>query len=170
MAAHACLKNKVTEDEKCHNLLRWLILYLMPSLVFVIISRLVSNSIVSLHFICLKRRVSRKISLVKNITDECEKFKIQNFKKKKKKKKEVNGKFRECHNHKPQPTPDTKKKRRKTESNVYKTTKQMHEKHIYRSVLPSHSEVITMLTHISLASHCWDIGKPGMESITLESN
>ena len=80
---------------------------------FVIISRLVSNSIVSVHFICLKRRVSRNISLVKNITDECEKFTIQNYKIKK-----MNGKFRECHNHKPQQTPDTKKKRRKTESNV----------------------------------------------------
>ena len=62
-----------------------------------------------------------KACFEKNITDECEKFTIQNYKK-----------FKECHNHKPQPTPDTKKKRRKTESNVYKTTKQMHEKHIYR--------------------------------------
>ena len=25
MAAHACLKNEFTEDEKCHNLMRWLI-------------------------------------------------------------------------------------------------------------------------------------------------
>ena len=24
-AAHACLKNEFTEDEKCHNLMRWLI-------------------------------------------------------------------------------------------------------------------------------------------------
>ena len=24
MAAHACLKNEFTEDEKCHNLMRWL--------------------------------------------------------------------------------------------------------------------------------------------------
>ena len=23
MAAHACLKNGLTEDEKCHNLMRW---------------------------------------------------------------------------------------------------------------------------------------------------
>ena len=27
MAAHACMKNEFTEDEKYHNLMRWLILY-----------------------------------------------------------------------------------------------------------------------------------------------
>ena len=27
MASHACLKNEFTEDEKCHNLMRWLIMY-----------------------------------------------------------------------------------------------------------------------------------------------
>ena len=26
MAAHAFLKNEFTEDEKCHNLMRWLII------------------------------------------------------------------------------------------------------------------------------------------------
>ena len=25
MAAHACLKNEFTEDEKCHNLMSWLL-------------------------------------------------------------------------------------------------------------------------------------------------
>ena len=28
MAAHACLKNEFTEDEKYHNLMSWLILYI----------------------------------------------------------------------------------------------------------------------------------------------
>ena len=27
MAAHACLKNEFTEDEKCQNLMRWLIFF-----------------------------------------------------------------------------------------------------------------------------------------------
>ena len=29
MAAHACLKNEFTEDEKCHNLMRWLKYFLV---------------------------------------------------------------------------------------------------------------------------------------------
>ena len=32
MAVHARLKNEFTEDEKCHNLMRWLISSLMGSL------------------------------------------------------------------------------------------------------------------------------------------
>ena len=38
-------------------------------------------------------------------------------------------KSRECHNYKPQPTPDTKRKRKMTKTNAHKTNKQMHEKH-----------------------------------------
>ena len=36
---------------------------------------------------------------------------------------------RECHNNKPQPTPDTKMKRQRTEINPCKINKQKHEKH-----------------------------------------
>ena len=41
---------------------------------------------------------------------------------------------REYHSHKPQPTPDTKRKTTKT--NTYKTNKQMHEKHTDQLPLP----------------------------------
>ena len=37
-----------------------------------------------------------------------------------------------CHNHKPQPTSDNKRKRKMTKTNTYKTNKQMHEKHTDR--------------------------------------
>ena len=37
-------------------------------------------------------------------------------------------KSRECHNHKPQAPLDTKRKRKMTKANTYKTNKQMHEK------------------------------------------
>ena len=52
-------------------------------------------------------------------------------------------KARECHNHKPQPTPDTKR-RKMTKTNTYKANKQMHKKHTDQLPLPQ-SEVITML-------------------------
>ena len=40
---------------------------------------------------------------------------------------------RECHNHKPQPTHDTKRKRKRTEIiNSCNINKQMHEKHLVR--------------------------------------
>ena len=38
-------------------------------------------------------------------------------------------KSRECHNHNPQQTPDTKRKRKRTEINACNINKQMHEKH-----------------------------------------
>ena len=44
-------------------------------------------------------------------------------KKKKKKKKMVSEKFRECHNYKPQPFPDTKRKRKPTNPNKHKSNK-----------------------------------------------
>ena len=40
------------------------------------------------------------------------------------------------HNYKPQPTPDTKRKRKMTKTNTYKTNKQMHEKHTDQLPLP----------------------------------
>ena len=45
-------------------------------------------------------------------------------------------KSRECHNHKPQPTPDTKRKRKMTKLNTIKTNKQTHEKHTDQLPLP----------------------------------
>ena len=45
-------------------------------------------------------------------------------------------KSRECHNHQPQPTTDTKRKRKGTKSNTYKTNKHMHEKHTDQLPLP----------------------------------
>ena len=45
-------------------------------------------------------------------------------------------KSRECHDHKPQPTPDTKRKRKMTKTNLYKTNKQMREKHTDQHPLP----------------------------------
>ena len=42
----------------------------------------------------------------------------------------------ECHKYKPQPMPDTKKKRKWTEFNAYKINKQMHEKHKDQLSLP----------------------------------
>ena len=54
---------------------------------------------------------------------------------------------RECHNHKPQPTPDTKRKRNMTKTNTYKTNKQLQEKH--RQARSSPSEVITMLKEMT---------------------
>ena len=50
-------------------------------------------------------------------------------------------KSRECHNQKPQPTSDTKRKRKRTKHNTYKTNKQMQEKHKDSSP----SEVIIIL-------------------------
>ena len=44
--------------------------------------------------------------------------------------KELIDKSKECHNDKPQPTPDTKGKRTRTEMNAYKRNKQLREKHI----------------------------------------
>ena len=39
-------------------------------------------------------------------------------------------KSRVCHNHKPQPTPDTSRKSKRTKINACKINKQMHKKHI----------------------------------------
>ena len=39
-------------------------------------------------------------------------------------------KARECHNHKPQPTSDTKRKRKKIEIKACKINKQIHKNHI----------------------------------------
>ena len=39
-------------------------------------------------------------------------------------------KSRESYNHKPQPNPDTKRKRKGTKTNACKINKRMHEKHI----------------------------------------
>ena len=43
---------------------------------------------------------------------------------------------RECHNHKPQSIPDTKRKRKMTEIDACKINKQMHAKHIDQLFLP----------------------------------
>ena len=56
------------------------------------------------------------------------------------------GKSRECNNQKLQPTPDTKRKRKKTKIYACKMNKQMHEKHIPAPSSPS--EVITMLKRL----------------------
>ena len=69
---------------------------------------------------------------------------IANFRKPTKTKKNLK-KSRECHYLKPEPTPDTKRKGKKTESNACKVNKQMQEKHIDRPALSLPSEVITML-------------------------
>ena len=53
-------------------------------------------------------------------------------------------KSRECHNHKPQPTPDTKRKKKMTKTNTFKTNKQMHQS----TQTSSPSDVITMLKRI----------------------
>ena len=50
-------------------------------------------------------------------------YSSQNKKKKKKKKKNVREKSRECHNHKPQSFPDTKRKRTPTTRNKHKSNK-----------------------------------------------
>ena len=42
----------------------------------------------------------------------------------------------ECNNHKAQPTPDTRRKRKMTKSNTYKTNKQTYEKHTDQLPLP----------------------------------
>ena len=42
----------------------------------------------------------------------------------------------ECNNHKLQLSPDTKRKRKMTKANTYKTNKQMHEKHTDQPLLP----------------------------------
>ena len=46
-------------------------------------------------------------------------------------------KSRECHNHKPQPTPDTKRKRQMTKLT---RTQQMHEKHTDELPLPKRGD------------------------------
>ena len=44
-------------------------------------------------------------------------------------------KFRECHNYKPQPTPDTQRKRTRTKINACKINKQLNEKPIDKLAL-----------------------------------
>ena len=70
-------------------------------------------------------------------------------------------KSRECHNHKPQPTPDTKRKRKMTKTNAHKTNKQMHEKHTDQLPLFWHSSwvIITLddISSILFNSGCFDI-------------
>ena len=51
-------------------------------------------------------------------------------------KKKLTEKSWECHNHKPQPIPDTKRMRKWTEINTWKTNKQMHKKNIDHLSLP----------------------------------
>ena len=55
-------------------------------------------------------------------------------------KKKVREKYRECHNHKPQPFPDTKRKRKPTNPNKHKSNKRTKSTKI--SSLSSPSEVI----------------------------
>ena len=43
---------------------------------------------------------------------------------------------RECHNHSPKTTPDTKRKRKKTKIKAWNMNKQMHEKYINHLALP----------------------------------
>ena len=50
--------------------------------------------------------------------------------------KKVSKKVRVCHNHKPQPTLDTKRKWKRTKTYTRKTNKQMHEKHKDQLPLP----------------------------------
>ena len=49
-------------------------------------------------------------------------------------------KSRECHSHKPQPTPDTKRKRRMTKTNMHKTNKQTHETTHPQARRPQHQK------------------------------
>ena len=56
--------------------------------------------------------------------------------------KRVREKSRECHNHKPQPIPDTKWKRKQTKPNKRKSN---HVRKALRLALSSPSEVIAML-------------------------
>ena len=44
--------------------------------------------------------------------------------------KKLNEKSRECHSHKPQPTLDSRRKRKRQNTTVCKINKQMHENHI----------------------------------------
>ena len=69
---------------------------------------------------------------------------LRDSKKKKKKKKKKNGreKSRECHNHKPQPFPDTKRERKPTNLNKHKRT---NVRKALRLALISPSEVIAIL-------------------------
>ena len=61
-------------------------------------------------------------------------------------------KSRVCHNHKPQPILDTKKKRRRTKTYTCKTNKQMYEKH--KNQLPfTPSEVIRTLKQTEQRGH-----------------
>ena len=57
--------------------------------------------------------------------------------------KKVRGKSRKCHNHKPQPFPDTKRKKKQTKPNKFKSNKRTKSTKI--SSLSSPSEVIAML-------------------------
>ena len=50
--------------------------------------------------------------------------------------KKLKEKYMECHSHKPQPIPDIKRKRKRTEINACKINKQTHEKHIDQLSLP----------------------------------
>ena len=45
-------------------------------------------------------------------------------------------KSRECHNHKPQATPDTKRKRKNDKNQHVQNKQQMHEKHTDQLPLP----------------------------------
>ena len=47
-----------------------------------------------------------------------------------------------CHNHKPQPTLDTKRTRKRTKTYTRKTNKQMYEKHKDQLPLPCHQNLI----------------------------
>ena len=49
-------------------------------------------------------------------------------------------KSREGHNHKLQAIPDTKRKRKNTESNACKINEQLHEKHTYQLSLPKRGD------------------------------
>ena len=61
-------------------------------------------------------------------------------------KKGIREKSRECHNHKPQPLPDTKRKRKPTNQNKRKSNKRTKITTI--SSLSSPSEVIAMLNEL----------------------
>ena len=50
--------------------------------------------------------------------------------------KKLKEKSRECHNHKPLPTPDSKRKRQMIKNLTRTTNKQMHEKHTNQLPLP----------------------------------
>ena len=90
---------------------------------------------VSRKLLCLRNTMFKTAMQKKKVREksmECHNHKPQHFpdtKRKRKHTKKAREKSRECHNHKPQPFPDTKRKRKPTKPTKQAQIEQTYEKH-----------------------------------------